>query len=127
MATIEVRNITKTFGDQTAVDHVSFEVNPGEIFGLLGPNGAGKTTTIRTILDLFKPDSGEISILGGKMSEDKKTASAISQRNADFTGYYAGKLLELFGAAQRDGSQRGCQKIDSYYIPLICMTTAKRS
>lgn len=72
MATIEVQNITKRFGAQLAVDHVSFEVFPGEIFGLLGPNGAGKTTTIRTVLDLFKPDSGEVNILGGKMSEDKK-------------------------------------------------------
>lgn len=72
MATIEAREITKRFGTQVAVDHVSFEVYPGEIFGLLGPNGAGKTTAIRTILDLFKPDSGEVSILGGKMTEEKK-------------------------------------------------------
>lgn len=72
MATIETREITKRFGSQVAVDHVSFEVYPGEIFGLLGPNGAGKTTAIRTILDLFKPDSGEVVILGGKMTEEKK-------------------------------------------------------
>jgi len=51
---------------------LSFEVHPGEIFGLLGPNGAGKTTTIRIILDIFTPDSGDISILGGKMDEEKK-------------------------------------------------------
>lgn len=72
MATIEAREITKRFGNQVAVDHVSFEVYPGEIFGLLGPNGAGKTTAIRCILDLFKPDSGEVSILSGKMTEEKK-------------------------------------------------------
>jgi ABC-2 type transport system ATP-binding protein len=51
---------------------VSFEVKPGEIFGLLGPNGAGKTTAIRIILDIFKPDSGNVEILGGKMDEHKK-------------------------------------------------------
>lgn len=72
MSTIEIKDICKTFGSKKAVDHISFEVEPGEIFGLLGPNGAGKTTTIRMILDLFKPDSGEISILGGPMNEEKK-------------------------------------------------------
>ncbi len=72
MATISVNQITKRFGKQVAVDAASFDVLPGEIFGLLGPNGAGKTTTLRIILDIFKPDSGEVSILGGKMSEEKK-------------------------------------------------------
>jgi ABC-2 type transport system ATP-binding protein len=50
---------------------VSFSVEKGEIFGLLGPNGAGKTTTIRMILDIFKADKGSVSILGGKMTEEK--------------------------------------------------------
>ncbi len=72
MSTIQVNQISKRFGTQQAVDQVSFEVEPGEIFGLLGPNGAGKTTTIRIILDIFKPDSGEVEILGGKMTEEKK-------------------------------------------------------
>ena len=72
MATIEVKNISKKFGQQVAVDQVTFDVQPGEIFGLLGPNGAGKTTTIRIILDIFKADSGQVSILGGKMTESKK-------------------------------------------------------
>jgi ABC-2 type transport system ATP-binding protein len=72
MSTVEVTHITKTFGDQRAVDDVSFSVESGEIFGLLGPNGAGKTTTIRILLDIFKPDHGQIAILGGPMSEAKK-------------------------------------------------------
>lgn len=72
MTPIQVIQISKRFGSQQAVDQVSFEVEPGEIFGLLGPNGAGKTTTIRIILDIFKPDSGEVVVLGGKMSEEKK-------------------------------------------------------
>jgi len=72
MSTIQVENIIKSFGTQRAVDGVTFEVEPGEIFGLLGPNGAGKTTTIRIILDIFKADSGRVSILGGPMSEEKK-------------------------------------------------------
>ena len=72
MNTIEVSHIQKTFGTTQAVVDVSFNVERGEIFGLLGPNGAGKTTTIRMMLDIFKPDSGKVSILGGPMSEAKK-------------------------------------------------------
>lgn len=72
MAKIEVQNISKSFGNVKAVDGVSFNVQDGEIFGLLGPNGAGKTTAIRIILDIFKPDSGKVAILGGPMSEEKK-------------------------------------------------------
>lgn len=72
MSTIQVENIVKSFGTLRAVDGVTFEVNPGEIFGLLGPNGAGKTTTIRIILDIFKADSGRVAILGGPMTEQKK-------------------------------------------------------
>lgn len=72
MSTINVEQISKSFGTQKAVNQVSFEVEPGEIFGLLGPNGAGKTTSIRIMLDIFKPDSGKVTILGGAMTEEKK-------------------------------------------------------
>jgi len=72
MATVAVSHVRKRFGSILAVDDVSFEVHGGEIFGLLGPNGAGKTTTIRMMLDIFRPDGGEISVLGGALDEDKK-------------------------------------------------------
>ena len=72
MHPVEVKHIAKSFGETQAVVDVSFEVRRGEIFGLLGPNGAGKTTTIRVLLDIFKPDSGEVAILGGSLTEDKK-------------------------------------------------------
>ena len=72
MSIIQAINISKRFGTTQAVDNLSFTIQPGEIFGLLGPNGAGKTTTIRMILDIFRPDSGEISIFGGPMEEAKK-------------------------------------------------------
>jgi ABC-2 type transport system ATP-binding protein len=61
---ILVEHLSKCFGDTRAVEDVSFEVQPGEIFGLLGPNGAGKTTAIRIMLDIFRPDSGHVTILG---------------------------------------------------------------
>jgi ABC-2 type transport system ATP-binding protein len=72
MPAIEVNHLVKTFGSVRAVDDVTFTVEQGELFGLLGPNGAGKTTAIRCMLDIFKPDSGGVSILGGAMTEAKK-------------------------------------------------------
>jgi len=61
---IHVENLTRRFGDFVAVDHVSFQVMPGEIVGYLGPNGSGKTTTIRMLLGLLQPDEGQASVLG---------------------------------------------------------------
>src|SRR5579859_7940177 len=61
---IVVDNLVKKFGDFTAVDHVSFEVHRGEIFGFLGPNGAGKSTTIRMLCGLLTPTSGNASVVG---------------------------------------------------------------
>ena len=72
MPTVDVSHVSKSFGALKAVDDVSFTVERGEIFALLGPNGAGKTTTIRLMLDIFKPESGQVTILGGKMDEAKK-------------------------------------------------------
>jgi ABC-2 type transport system ATP-binding protein len=61
---IEVENLTKRYGDVTAIDDVSFTVDEGEVFGILGPNGAGKTTTVESIAGLRHPDSGTIRVLG---------------------------------------------------------------
>ncbi len=61
---IRVTDLVKTFGEFTAVDHVSFEVAPGEIFAFLGPNGAGKTTTIKMLTTLLRPTSGKLRIDG---------------------------------------------------------------
>jgi len=72
MHTVEVSHLAKSFGSTHAVVDVSFAVERGEIFGLLGPNGAGKTTTIRVMLDVFKPDQGTVSVLGGPMNEGLK-------------------------------------------------------
>jgi ABC-2 type transport system ATP-binding protein len=72
MRPVEVSHLAKAFGATQAVADVSFEVEAGEIFGLLGPNGAGKTTSIRLILDIFRPNRGTVSVLGGPMTEPKK-------------------------------------------------------
>ena len=72
MLSVEVNHITKVYGTRAVVNDVSFTVNPGEILGLIGPNGAGKTTTIRMMMDIIKPDHGDIKILGEKINENSK-------------------------------------------------------
>ncbi|MDD5189844.1 MAG: ATP-binding cassette domain-containing protein [Dehalococcoidales bacterium] len=70
--TVEVNHIRKAYGNRAVVNDLSFVVKPGEIFGLIGPNGAGKTTTIRMMMDIIKPDSGEVKILGETLTEGAK-------------------------------------------------------
>jgi len=72
MSAVEVNHIVKRYGDKAVVNDLSFSVAQGEIFGLIGPNGAGKTTTIRMMMDIIKPDSGQMTILGEKLSEASK-------------------------------------------------------
>jgi ABC-2 type transport system ATP-binding protein len=72
MQAVEVSHIVKSFADKVVVNDLSFSVAQGEIFGLIGPNGAGKTTTIRMMMDIIKPDSGDVTILSEKLSEATK-------------------------------------------------------
>ncbi|HJR77777.1 MAG TPA: ABC transporter ATP-binding protein [Nitrospiraceae bacterium] len=69
---VEVRNLTKRFGEFTAVNGISFEIRPGEILGLLGPNGAGKTTTIQMLLGLVTPTSGSIRMFGHDLATHRE-------------------------------------------------------
>ncbi len=76
MAALDVRDLRKTYGDQTVVAGLSFAVEPGTCFGLLGPNGAGKTTTLRLCLGLTGPDSGSIELNGCAIPADGQQARA---------------------------------------------------
>jgi ABC-2 type transport system ATP-binding protein len=67
---VKVKNLVKRYGDLIALDHLSFSVKEGEVFGLLGPNGSGKTTAINCILSLLKYDKGEIEVFGQPMAPD---------------------------------------------------------
>jgi ABC-2 type transport system ATP-binding protein len=73
---IVVENLTKRFGDFVAVDHISFAVRAGEVYGWLGPNGAGKTTTIRMLLGLLKPSEGRCRVLGYDPATQAKAMQA---------------------------------------------------
>lgn len=72
MYSLEVRNLSKSFGNLKAVDNVSFAVPEGSVFGLIGRNGAGKTTTIRMMMNIYLPDSGEVILQGSKVGQDFK-------------------------------------------------------
>src|SRR5665647_3624795 len=72
MSIVKVEHLVKSYGDMIAVNDISFAVNKGEIFGLIGPNGAGKSSTIRMIMNIFKPDSGNIKIMEENLSEVSK-------------------------------------------------------
>jgi len=67
---VEVKNLRKIFGNITAIDNITFEVEEGEIFGLVGPNGAGKTTTLRILATLLKPTSGTVKVFGKDVVRD---------------------------------------------------------
>ena len=72
MPAAEVNHVFKSYADKAVVNDLSFSVARGEILGLIGPNGAGKTTTIRMMMDIIKPDSGDVTILDEKLSEASK-------------------------------------------------------
>lgn len=74
---IEVKNLTKNYGEITAVNHINFEVEKGRIFGFLGPNGAGKTTTIRILTGVIKPDGGTATIMGYDILKEPLEAKQI--------------------------------------------------
>jgi ABC-2 type transport system ATP-binding protein len=98
---VQVDQLTKKFGDFTAVDGVSFIIERGMIFGFLGPNGAGKTTTIRMLLGLLKPTSGEATVLGfdivKQTNEVKRHIGYMSQRFSLYDDLTVDENLNFYG------------------------------
>jgi len=85
---IEAQGLTKTYGRATAVDHISFSVERGEVFGLLGPNGAGKTTTILMLLGLTEISSGEVRVLGFNPAREPLSVKRRVGYLPDTVGFY---------------------------------------
>lgn len=105
---ISVQNVTKSYGSFRAVQDISFEVRPGEIFAMLGPNGAGKSTTMRMILDIIRPDKGEISVLGGPMTD--ATKDKIGYLPEERGLYRSVKLVEMMTYL---GQLKGMKRADA--------------
>jgi ABC-2 type transport system ATP-binding protein len=100
---IEVRNLVRRFGTFTAVDHVTFEVRPGEIFGLLGPNGAGKTTTFRMLCGLLPATSGTLRVAGMDLGKARALARErigyVAQKFSLYGPLTVTENLEFFASA----------------------------
>lgn len=98
---IQTRDLTKRFGDKTAVDQVTFHVNAGEVFGFLGPNGAGKTTTIKMIVGLLQPTSGSVEVAGFDIQAEPIQAKSVCGYVPDTPNLYpklsALELLHFVG------------------------------
>jgi ABC-2 type transport system ATP-binding protein len=98
---VEIRNLTKKFGDFTAVNNISLSVEKGEIFGFLGPNGAGKTTTIKMLCGIMLPTSGEGSVSGYDIISEQDTIKTVigymSQRFSLYEDLTVSENLEFFG------------------------------
>lgn len=93
---IEVDELTKLFADQAAVDHLSFSVDKGSVFGFLGPNGAGKTTTQRLLTGLAKPTSGTARIMGYDIVEDEAAVRKVIGFLPDVPSFYGWMTAEEY-------------------------------
>jgi len=98
---IRAENLTRKFGDFTAVDHISFEVSQGEIFGFLGANGAGKTTAMRMLTGLLAPTEGNARVAGFDVAEDveqvKKQIGYMSQKFSLYEDLTVRENIRLYG------------------------------
>ncbi len=94
---IEVENLTKTYADTTAVDHISFNIPTGIVFGLLGPNGAGKTTTVEMLEGIKKPDTGSILYKGKALGKKFRREAGIMFQHTTLQDYITVReALQLF-------------------------------
>jgi ABC-2 type transport system ATP-binding protein len=114
MASIVVENLTKKYGDQKAVDDISFDVKPGEVVGFLGPNGAGKSTTMRMITCYMAPTDGSITVEGYRADEHpeeiKKRIGYLPENNPLYTDMaiidYLKFCAEIQGVGKEDVNAR---------------------
>ena len=114
--TLRVENVTKRFGDFTAVDELSFNVRAGRVFGFLGPNGAGKTTTIRMIVGITAPDEGKIELFGQQMaSELQDKIGYLPEERGLYKKMKVQDQLRYF-AALKDVSQKEADRRIDFWL-----------
>jgi sodium transport system ATP-binding protein len=124
---IHVENLTKSFrdlrrGHVMAVDRVSFDAHPGEVFGLIGANGAGKTTTMRVLCTVLKPTSGIARIAGydvvTQASEVRQNIGFLSANTAIYDRMTAWELVEFFGRLYGLTSERLRERMEAVFVSL---------
>ena len=110
---LEVRDLTKKFGDFVAVENLSFAVQRGDVYGFLGPNGSGKSTTIRTVLGLVKPTSGEIQVFGRPVGGPEGREGMAGFVDAPgFYGYLSARdNLKLLAAADKRKKESPVERV----------------
>ncbi len=114
---ISIKSVSKNFNELRAVDFVSFDIKEGQVFGLLGPNGAGKTTLIRMMMDILKPDSGEILIDGKKLeSRDKRIIGYLPEERGLYKKQVIWEVISYFGLLKgmeaKAAKVSACQLLD---------------
>ena len=140
---LELKNVTKTFGDFKALDDLSMTVPKGAVYGLVGPNGAGKSTAIRCLLGVYRPEAGEITLNGEKIYENPEIKTTIgsipddvfyfpSATLEDMRKYYRGiypkfddalfeRLYEVFNLPKKSPIRRfskGMQKQAAFHLSI---------
>lgn len=113
---IETKDLTKRYGDFTAVSNLSLRVEKGEIYGFLGPNGAGKTTTIMMLLGILKPTQGSVQLFGKSMESDyfniKRRIGVLSENQYFYEDMTAKEYLKFFGDLYKvDGVERRIEEV----------------
>ena len=111
---IEVKNLFKYYGQQAAVNDVSFSVKQGEILGFLGPNGAGKSTTMKIITGFIPSHSGEVTVCGLKVDVDnleaRKLIGYLPENNPLYLDMYVKEYLEFVGGIYKIKKVKNRQK-----------------
>ena len=114
-STVLVDNVTKSFGEFTAVNNLSLEVRPGRIFGLLGPNGAGKTTTIRMIVNITAPDTGAIKIFGHQITPElQDRIGYLPEERGLYKKMKVGEQLKFFAELKNVKGKDADQRVDKW-------------
>ncbi len=127
MYALEVKNLSKTFGNVKAVDNVSFSVPEGSVFGLIGRNGAGKTTTIRMLMNIYLPDSGDIVLRGTKIGQEfKEKVGYLPEERGLYKKMSVIDTL-LFFAELKGKTGAEVQKKADYYLKKFELTDRKTS
>ena len=125
---IQIANVTKRYGDKTAVDNLALTVEPGQMLAMLGPNGAGKTTTIKMIVGLLRATAGTVQVDGRDMSLNDVEARRVISYIPDQPYLYdklTGReflyfVLDMYGYDRRDSADRLQECIDTFAVEAFC-------